>query len=215
MTAVLKALDVSYRRGGRAILDRVSLDVARGEVLALLGPSGSGKSSLLALLAGLESPDEGDIRLDGAPVLVGDVRQRHRLGLVLQGYGLLSLLSAAENVEIALQARGVTGDAARAAAARALAELHLAEVADKLLEKLSGGQQQRVAVARALVTRPDAVLADEPTAELDHVAQDVVITRLRAAATSGAAVVVATHDPDLAARCTRQLRIRGGRLYEE
>ena len=215
MTPVLEAVDVRYRRGGRAVLDGVSLQVSPGELLAVLGPSGSGKSSLLALLAGLEPPDEGSVRLSGEALQVGNVPQRHRLGLVLQGYGLLSLLTAAENVEIALQARGVTGDAARAAAADALAGLHLAEVADKLLEKLSGGQQQRVAIARALVTTPDAVLADEPTAELDHEAQEVVLTRLRAAATAGAAVVIATHDPDIADECTRQLRIRGGHLYQE
>jgi putative ABC transport system ATP-binding protein len=214
VTPALEASDVHYRRGGRAVLDGVSLTVERGEMLAVLGPSGSGKSSLLAVLAGLEPPDDGQVRQGGEPVRVGDVQQRHRLGLVLQGYGLLSLLTGAENVEVALQARGVTGDAARNAAADALAALDVAAVADKLIEKLSGGQQQRVAVARALVTRPDAVLADEPTAELDHEAQDVVIRALYAAASAGAAVVLATHDPDIARRCNRQLRIRAGRLHE-
>jgi putative ABC transport system ATP-binding protein len=214
VTPALEAIDVHYRRGGRAVLDGVSLTVEPGEVLAVLGPSGSGKSSLLAVLAGLEPPDDGQVRQGGEPVRVGDVQQRHRLGLVLQGYGLLSLLTGAENVEVALQARGVTGDAARNAAADALAALDVAAVADKLIEKLSGGQQQRVAVARALVTRPDAVLADEPTAELDHEAQDVVIRALYAAASAGAAVVLATHDPDIARRCNRQLRIRAGRLHE-
>jgi ABC-type lipoprotein export system ATPase subunit len=213
MWPVLEALDVHYRRGGRALLDGVSLAVEVGETLAVLGPSGSGKSSLLAVLGGLEPADDGRVRLAGEDLSVGGVRQRHRLGLVLQGYGLLSLLTAAENVEVALQARGITGPTARKAAMDVLAELLVADVADKLLEKLSGGQQQRVAVARALVTRPDAILADEPTAELDPAAQDVVIACLLAAAGRGAAVVIATHDPDIASRCSRQLRISGGRLY--
>lgn len=213
MPPVLEAVDVHYRRGGRVLLDGASLAVERGETLAVLGPSGSGKSSLLAVLGGLEPPDDGRVRLGGEDLTVGDVGQRHRLGLVLQGYGLLSLLTAAENVEVALQARRVTGSVAREAAFEALSSLRVAEVADKLLEQLSGGQQQRVAVARALVTKPDAILADEPTAELDADAQDVVIGSLLAAADAGAAVVIATHDPDIADRCGRQVRISGGRLY--
>jgi len=213
MPPVLEADDVHYRRGGRVLLDGASLAVERGETLAVLGPSGSGKSSLLAVLGGLEPPDDGRVRLGGEALTVGAVGQRHRLGLVLQGYGLLSLLTAAENVEVALQARRVTGSVARKAAFEALSSLRVAEVADKLLEQLSGGQQQRVAVARALVTKPDAILADEPTAELDADAQDVVIGSLLAAADAGAAVVIATHDPEIADRCSRQVRISGGRLY--
>ena len=212
MTARLEAVDVHYRRGGRTLLDGVRLGVAAGETLAVLGPSGSGKSSLLAVLGGLEPPDEGSVRLDGQPLDPDSIKTRHRLGLVLQGYGLVSLLTAAENVEVALQARGMTGRKAREAAASALADMRIAEVGDKLLEKLSGGQQQRVAIARALVTRPDVVLADEPTAELDHDAQDIVIGRLHDAARRGATVVIATHDPQIAQRCDRQLRLHDGRL---
>lgn len=213
MAPVLEAADVRYRRGGRTLLDGISLHVVAGETLAVLGPSGSGKSSLLAVLGGLEPPDSGFVRLVGEALAVGDVGQRHQLGLVLQGYGLLALLTAAENVEVALQARGVTGAAARTAALRALSALQVADIADKLLEQLSGGQQQRVAVARALVTTPQAILADEPTAELDADAQDVVIGALLAAAGAGAAVVIATHDPQIADRCSRQVRISGGRLH--
>jgi ABC-type lipoprotein export system ATPase subunit len=103
--------------------------------------------------------------------------QRRRFGLVLQGYGLLTLLTAAENVEVALQARGVVGPQARERADEALAELGLTAVSHKLVEKLSGGQQQRVAIARALVCEPDVLLADEPTAELDHATQEIVMRR--------------------------------------
>ena len=214
MTALLQAVDVHYRRGGRTLLDGASLEVAPGASLAVVGPSGSGKSSLLAVLAGLEHPDDGSVSLDNQPLRVGDLKQRRRLGLVLQGYGLLSLLTAAENVEVALQSRGMTGGRARRHAADALAAVGLADVAGKLLDKLSGGQQQRVAVARAMVTSPDVVLADEPTAELDHAAQDVVMRYLLDATDRGAAVVIATHDPLIAERCDRTLRLHGGRLSE-
>lgn len=212
MTARLAADDIAYRRGGRTVLDGLSMSVDAGEMVAVVGPSGSGKSSLLAVLGGLEPPDGGTVRLDGAQLRIGDPVQRRRFGLVLQGYGLLTLLTAAENVEIALQARGVIGQEARLLAGDALTELGIAEVSRKLVEKLSGGQQQRVAIARALVTTPDVVLADEPTAELDHGSQDVVIDALRAAADGGAAVVLATHDPEVAAQCDRALRFHEGRL---
>jgi putative ABC transport system ATP-binding protein len=212
MTARLVADAVDYRRGNRTVLDGLSFSVDAGEMVAVVGPSGSGKSSLLAVLGGLEPPDGGAVLLDGAPLRVGDRVERRRFGLVLQGYGLLTLLTAAENVEIALQARGVLGQEARLMAGDALAELGIADVSRKLVEKLSGGQQQRVAIARALVTTPDVVLADEPTAELDHVSQDIVIGGLRAAAERGAAVVVATHDPDVAAQCDRALQFHEGRL---
>jgi len=214
MTVRLQAIETHYRRGGRQLLDGANLSVDAGQLVAVLGPSGSGKSSLLAVLGGLETPDRGRVELDGQPLVGDDLTTRRRLGLVLQGYGLVSLLTAAENVEIALQARGTTGRRAKEAAAAALADLNVADVGEKLLEKLSGGQQQRVAIARALVIEPDVVLADEPTAELDHDAQEVVIRRLREAAQRGATVVIATHDPQIADRCDRQLRLHEGQLTE-
>jgi putative ABC transport system ATP-binding protein len=199
----------SFVRAGQQILDSVSVSVAAGQALALVGPSGSGKSSLLALMAGLERPDAGEVIREPA---VGV-----RVGLVLQGYGLVSVLTAAENVEVPLQA-GVAGPMSRrdiaAAAAAALASVGLTEVSDHLVEELSGGQQQRVAIARALAISPDLLLADEPTAELDREMKERVVDLLMAVAGRGGAVVVATHDPEIAARCGRQVRLTNGSIAE-
>jgi heme ABC exporter ATP-binding subunit CcmA len=206
--SVLAGADLRFTRGGNAILDGVSVSVAAGEVLAVAGPSGAGKSSLLALLAGLEHPDEGTVRWNGA-ALTG---VPERFGVVLQGFGLVNLLTAAENVEMALQARRVAPGEVRRRAADALAEVGLAHVHDHLIEELSGGQQQRVAIARALVTDPDVIVADEITAELDAATRDRVVELLLARADAGATVVLATHDPGLMARCDRAVELYDGRL---
>ncbi len=199
---VLAADRVSYRREHSTILDEVSMQLCAGEMLAVVGPSGSGKSSLLALLAGLEQPDTGSVR----------TVERDRLGIVLQGYGLVNLLTAAENVEVPLQARGLPQSFVRARAAAALAGVGLTDVADHLVEELSGGQQQRVAIARALVIDPDVLIADEVTAELDAAMTDVIIGLVLDRAAHGTAVVLATHDPALAARCHRVLHLVDGRV---
>jgi putative ABC transport system ATP-binding protein len=201
---------VSYVRGGVTILDDVSVEAYRGQVLAIMGPSGSGKSSLLALLAGLERPDSGVVHLVDRPVDgVPD-----GFGVVLQGYGLVNLLTAAENVEIPLQARGVPAAAVRARAAAALSRVGLGHVADHLVEELSGGQQQRVAIARAFVVEPAVLIADEMTAELDTATKDVIAGLVLSLAADGAAVVLATHDPELADRCHRVVRLIDGRVAD-
>ena len=200
---------VGYRRAGRAVLDDVSVSAYPYEVLAITGPSGSGKSSLLALLAGLEPPDSGTVTRLGAQV-AGTVPEGY--GLVLQGYGLVSVLSAAENVEIVLQGQGVDRNDILDRAEDVLAVLGLDEVADHLVEQLSGGQQQRVAIARALVIEPAVLLADELTAELDHASRQRVLDRVFALADRGSTVVICTHDPDVAVRCHRQIELTNGRL---
>jgi ABC-type lipoprotein export system ATPase subunit len=200
---------VSYRRAGRAVLDEVSVSAYPGEVLAITGPSGSGKSSLLALLAGLEPPDGGTVSRTG-PQPDGTVPAGY--GLVLQGYGLVSVLSAAENVEVVLQGMGLERNDILDRAEDALAVLGLEEVADHLVEQLSGGQQQRVAIARALVVEPAVLLADELTAELDHDSRLRVLDRVFALADRGSTVVICTHDPEVAARCHRQIELTNGRL---
>jgi ABC-type lipoprotein export system ATPase subunit len=202
----LVAERVSFARGGRRIVQDVSLTATAGQLLAIMGPSGSGKSSLLALLAGLEAPDSGT---------VGLTPTNARVGLILQGYGLVSLLTAAENVEIALQAQLAAGNLARTEigprAEQALVAVGLAELAGHLVEELSGGQQQRVAIARALAVRPQVLLADELTAELDHESKQRVIELVVETARRGAVVVLATHDPEVAARCDAVLQLADGR----
>ena len=129
---------------------------------------------------------------------------------MLQGYGLVSLLSAAENIEVALRAAGRAPSEAAAAAREALGQVGLGTHADHLVEELSGGQQQRTAVARALALRPRLLIADEPTAELDPASRAITLTRLFEVATGGGALVLATHDPEVAARCDRTLDLRPG-----
>jgi putative ABC transport system ATP-binding protein len=201
---LLEARQVSYRLDGQQVLPELDLSLAPGERLAVVGPSGSGKTTLLSILGGLLAPSTGQVLLDGAP-LSGPPRPGDRVAFVLQGYGLVSLLTAAENVEVALRAGGAPAATAVERADQALTRLGLAPHADQLVDELSGGQQQRTAVARALALAPRLLLADEPTAELDPVSRAVV---LEALLSSGAAVVMATHDPDVAERCDRSLQLR-------
>jgi heme ABC exporter ATP-binding subunit CcmA len=208
----LIAEQLGYHRAGRDILDQVSLRVAPGELLAVTGPSGSGKSSLLAILAGLERPDRGWVRFAGERIDASTGALPEGFGLVLQGYGLVSLLTAAENVGIVLQTRGIVGGELSERVEQALEQVGLTSAGDQLIEELSGGQQQRVAIARALVVRPRVLLADELTAELDAESRGRVMRLVSELASGGAAVVLATHDPDTAARCDRQIRLVGGRV---
>ncbi|MFN8146851.1 MAG: ATP-binding cassette domain-containing protein [Candidatus Nanopelagicales bacterium] len=189
-------------RNGRRVVDGVDVDVEPGRILGVTGPSGSGKSTLLAVLAGLIAPDAGT---------VDPADRAGRVGIVLQGYGLLPVLTAQENVELPLQLRGVDPSQVRGRAERALSRAGLDDAGDRLAEELSGGQRQRVAVARALVTEPDLLVADEPTAELDADTAALVLAALRAEADTGAAVVLATHDPDVAALCDSTLHLVDGR----
>ncbi|HZO76396.1 MAG TPA: ABC transporter ATP-binding protein [Solirubrobacteraceae bacterium] len=202
MTVVLTGTDLRYAVGDRTILDGISVQASSGRVLAVRGPSGSGKSSLLTMLGGLVAPSGGTVTLDGAPVTPGsDVSLRRRFGFVLQGYGLVASLTARENVAVVLQAARVPRAQVRSRVQAVLERVGLAPVADHLVEDLSGGQQQRVAVARALVTAADVFLADEPTAELDADNRALIISLLTERAHTGAVVVIASHDPDVVDAC--------------
>jgi putative ABC transport system ATP-binding protein len=213
--ADLVAQGLVVERGGRRLLDAVDVYAPCGFVLAVTGPSGSGKSTLLAVLAGLIPPHQGTVQWGGEPVQVADPRPGRGIGVVLQGYGLLPVLTAHENVELPLQLAGRPRNEIGERAAEALQRAGLGTdqlQRDRLVEELSGGQLQRVAVARALVIEPGLLLADEPTSELDAASRDVVLAAVRDVADRGAVVVLATHDPEVAAICDREIHLSDGRV---
>jgi putative ABC transport system ATP-binding protein len=201
---------VTIALGGRQILGGVDLRVEAGQLVSVSGPSGSGKTTLLSVAGGLIEPDAGSAAFEGRPVWTGDGDPRPDVAFILQVYGLVPILSARENVAIALRSRGVSPVEADERADRALAALRVEDLADRLVEELSGGQMQRVAGARGLVVEADLLLADEPTSELDEVNRDHVLIHLRRAADQGAAVVVATHDPAVVDACDHDVHLVDG-----
>jgi putative ABC transport system ATP-binding protein len=212
MSGALVVDGVDLDLAGRRLLHGVSMTVPAGTVVAVTGASGSGKTTLLSVAGGLLEPTRGAATLDGRPTWTGEGDPRPDVALVLQVYGLVPILTALENVSVALRSRGVAPGPADEAAAHALARLHVDDLGHRQVEELSGGQMQRVAGARALVRESALLLADEPTSELDEVSRDLVMRELRREAERGAVVVVATHDPDVAAACDRRLVIDGGVL---
>ncbi|MDH7975984.1 ABC transporter ATP-binding protein [Sphingomonas sp. AR_OL41] len=201
------------------ILRGIDLDVVAGESVALLGPSGSGKSSLMAVLAGLERPSGGTVTVAGLDfaTLSEDglaVARRGRIGIVLQAFHLLPTMTALENVAVPLELAGEPDAFARAATE--LAAVGLADRTGHYPTQLSGGEQQRVAIARALVARPALVFADEPTGNLDTATGVTIMDMLFARhAASGATLFVITHDPALAARCARVIELADGRIVAD
>src|SRR5882672_8000552 len=220
--AAVEAVDVTRVHSGDGVpvraLDKVSLSVARGEVVAVVGPSGSGKSTLLFLLGGLDRPDDGTVSVAGTDweTLTGSERARFRranCGFVVQGIALLPQATAAENVEVPLVLDGVDPDERAKRVADALDRVGLGEEGNKLPDQLSGGQQQRVAIARALITDPAVVLADEPTGNLDSSTGQAVTKLLLAAARErAAAVVLVTHDPAVASHADRIVELHSGHV---
>jgi putative ABC transport system ATP-binding protein len=206
---------LTYRIADRLIIDGVEVRASAGEILGVRGPSGAGKSTLLALLGGLLEPESGQVTYDGTPIVVGDLALRRRVGLVLQGYGLVTALTARENVAITLQARGIDRAEVRRRTQRALDDVVLTDVAEHLVEDLSGGQQQRVAIARGLVVQADVLLADEPTGELDADNRNRVLDLLDGCAGNGAVVIIASHDPDVIERCDAVITLEAGRMLAE
>jgi putative ABC transport system ATP-binding protein len=202
---VLKAEGLAYEKAGQVIVTGIDVAVEAGKSLAVVGPSGSGKTTLLALLSGLYTPSKGKVEFAGAP-LTGS-GPPPGMAVVLQNYGLVSLLTAAENIEVALRAQGQTPAESIPAARGALAQVGLEAQADQLVEELSGGQQQRTAVARALALQPQLLIADEPTAELDANARANVLARMFGVAHDGGALILATHDPEVAERCDNILEL--------
>ncbi|MEA3055063.1 MAG: putative transport system ATP-binding protein [Actinomycetota bacterium] len=204
-----------YGNGPDAVhaLRDVDLTITAGEFVAVMGPSGSGKSTLLHLVGGLDRPDAGEVLIGGEALAelndeaLAHVRRR-RIGFVLQFFNLFPLLSARENVAFPLLLDG--RDDALALADAALDRVGLSDRTTHRPGELSGGEQQRVAVARALVTRPAVILADEPTGSLDSLAGEDVLALLRAAADDGHAVLLITHHAPAAAYADRVVRLRDG-----
>lgn len=216
-------LNKSVGQGEHAlsILTGVELVVKPGQSIALVGESGSGKSTLLAILAGLDDGTSGEVRLLGEPLHQMDEEARARLrardvGFVFQSFMLIPTLNALENVELPAMLRGETSKASRQQAQALLEQLGLGKRLDHLPAQLSGGEQQRVALARAFNGRPAVLFADEPTGNLDRQTGDRIADLLFSLnRDSGTTLILVTHDPELAARCDRTLRLRDGKLWEE
>jgi putative ABC transport system ATP-binding protein len=201
-------------------LDDVSLSVEAGALVAVMGPSGSGKSTLLTIAGTLEEPTSGDVLIGGTAVANMSRAQRARLrrraiGYVFQDFNLLPGLTAAENVALPLELDGTPARKARAAGVRALDALGLADHAGQYPDQLSGGERQRVAIARAMVGERQLMLADEPSGALDSSNAEEVMRLLHAASERGLAVVVVTHDPQLASWADRVVYLRDGRMVEQ
>ena len=197
-------------------LDCVNLAVERGEFVSVMGPSGCGKSTLLNLMGLLDEPSEGAVELDGAPVRsYGDRKlarlRNEKVGFIFQQFHLIADLSVLDNVEIPLLYRRLTGRERRRLALEALERVGLSSRVHHFPTQLSGGQQQRVAVARAIVGRPRVLLADEPTGNLDSHMGDEVMDLLQELNRDGVTVVMVTHDPRLAERTGRTVRLFDGR----
>ena len=217
----LQGITKSFKSGGQhvTVLDKIDLEIARGELAVLQAPSGSGKSTLLNLIGCIDAADSGAVFIDGTPTTslsdddLAHLRN-HKIGFIFQSFHLVPVLSAVENVEYPLQLMGVPSTRRRRMALDMLARVGLADQALKVPGKLSGGQRQRVAIARALVGNPAIVLADEPTANLDRKTGEDIMTLIGEMNRQGQVTfLIATHDPMVVSHCRRLLSMSEGRIY--
>jgi putative ABC transport system ATP-binding protein len=213
----------TYRQGDAVVraLDQVTLEIEQGEFVCLSGPSGSGKTTLLNMVGGLDELDSGEISIDGQRVdrlgkgALADLRLHH-IGFVFQAYNLIPVLSARENVEFVMQVQGVPARERRRKAMAILEEVGLEGMEDRRPAQLSGGQQQRVAVARAIVSQPKLVLADEPTANLDSVSATHLMELFRELNEShGVTFLISTHDERVMRYAHRLIRMRDGKVISD
>ncbi len=202
-------------------LDRIDLEIARGEMVSIIGPSGSGKSTLLNLIGGLDRASSGEVVIDGAALGgLGDDEltrvRRDKIGYVFQFFNLLPTLSCLENVALPLHLRGWPGKRTTERARELLNLVQLGERVDHLPDELSGGERQRVAIARALSVYPPILLADEPTGNLDTQTGAGILELLQDLHQRlGATVLIVTHDMSVAHSCQRLIALRDGRIVED
>jgi putative ABC transport system ATP-binding protein len=204
----------------QALVD-VDFELRAGEFVSLAGPSGSGKSTLLNLIGGLDRPTSGEVYVDGVALStlneaqLSDLRL-NKIGFVFQAYNLIPVLSARENVEFIMQLQGVSANERNERAVRMLDSLGIGELANRRPGELSGGQQQRVAVARAIVTNPVLLLADEPSANLDSTTTEELLGLLtRINQEHGVTILTATHDPVVMSYAGRHVQLRDGRIVSD
>ena len=217
---VLEAVSKIYRTGNIEVraLDHVDLQIHQGEMIAIMGHSGSGKSTMMNILGCLDAPTEGNYFLDGVDVVslndkqLARIRNR-KIGFVFQSFNLIPRTTAARNVELPLVYAGISGRRARAVAA--LEQVGLGNRATHLPNELSGGQQQRVAIARALVTDPSMILADEPTGALDSTSTQDIMKLLVELNDGGRTIVIITHEDDVAAYASRVVTLEDGRVISD
>ncbi|QDE36640.1 ABC transporter ATP-binding protein [Microbacterium foliorum] len=218
-----RAQDVTrtYRQKGRTVkaLTGVDLTINPGEFVTIQGPTGGGKSTLLQLLGALDKPSTGSLKLGDIELASASARELTRIraeeiGFVFQGFNLIPTLTAAENVNMALEPTSLSRTERLTRVAQALAHVGLDDRGDHLPTELSGGQQQRVAIARAIVKRPRVLLADEPTGNLDESMRDEILTLLEGLCAEGITMVVVTHDSAVARRATRRLRLAKGTVQD-
>jgi len=222
MALTARGVVKTYRTGAVDVvaLDGIDLDVATGEMVTVMGPSGHGKTTLLNCLSGLDDVDSGSIVIAEVDITdVSDARltalRSAHMGFIFQAFNLIPVLSAVENVEMPLLARGTRAKAAKASASAMLDRVGLGDRARHRPAELSGGEQQRVAIARALVAEPQLIWADEPTGNLDSETAGSIMTLLHEVNNEGAALVIVTHDDEIGASGDRCVRIVDGRIVGE
>ena len=217
----LRAVTKTYGTGTGTVmaLRETTLTIAAGEFVAIVGQSGSGKSTLMNLIGLLDSPSQGSVWLNGQQAsrlnarCQAELRNQH-IGFVFQAYHLMPRRSALANVELPLTYRGERRSVRKQRAGAALDAVGLSHRAGALPAEMSGGEQQRTAIARALVTEPDLIIADEPTGALDTASGELVLQQLEAACAAGRTVIMVSHDASVAARAQRRITMRDGRIAD-
>ena len=211
-----------FQMGDQSVyaLNKICLDIAAGEYVSIMGPSGSGKSTLLNIIGLLDRPDKGHYEFDGKNVTdLTESEQaqtrREKIGFVFQSFHLVPRLTAAENIEMPLILSEVPVDERKSRVTKVLQAFDLQSRAQHRPAELSGGQRQRVAIARATILRPKAILADEPTGNLDHSIGADVMMLLEALYQSGTTLIVVTHDRELSARAKRHIDMRDGKIVTD